>query len=45
MESQSHNSEVPSCLVDALQACDATTYSNIKILLQVALTLPVTSCE
>ncbi|MCG8622768.1 MAG: hypothetical protein MJE68_12330 [Proteobacteria bacterium] len=40
MESQSHNSEVPSRLVDALQACDATTYPNIKILLQVALTLP-----
>ena len=45
MESQSHNSEAPSRLVDALQACDVTTYPNIKVLLQLALTLPVTSCE
>lgn len=45
MESQSSDSEIPSRLVDTLHACDATTYPNIKILLQLALTLPVTSCE
>lgn len=45
LESQSHDSELPSRLVDTLQACDATTYPNINVLLQLALTLPVTSCE
>ena len=45
MESQSHNLEDSSRLVDALQAFDFTTYPNIKVLLQPALTLPVTSCE
>ena len=38
-------SEFPSTLADALQACDATTFPNIKVLLQLALTLPITSCE
>ena len=44
MESQSHNSEVPSRLVDALHTCDVITYPNIKVL-QLALILPITSCE
>ena len=36
---------VPTKLVDALQACDQWTFSNIRVLLHLALTIPVTSCE
>ena len=42
---ESQSSEVPCMLTDALKACDATTFPNISILLQLALTLPVTSRE
>ena len=36
---------LPSKLVDAFKACDPTTFPNVHILLQHALTLPITSCE
>ena len=32
-------------LVDALEACDATSFPNIHVLLRLALTLPIMSCE
>lgn len=38
-------SEIPEKLVDAFKACDKMSYPNIRILLQLALTLPITSCE
>ncbi len=38
-------SEVPKKMVDALQACDGAMFPNIRVLLQLALTLPITSCE
>lgn len=37
--------EVPVKLVDALSACDAMAFPNIHVLLRLALTLPITSCE
>ena len=36
------SSTVPAMLVDALQACDRWTFSSIRVLLQLALTIPVT---
>ena len=42
---QHNRSEIPNKLVDALQACSALQFPNLHVLLQVALTLPVTSCE
>lgn len=39
------SSQVPKKLVDALQACSATEFPNLHVLLQLALTLPITSCE
>ena len=38
-------SELPNKLVDTLQACSALQFPNLHILLTVALTLPITSCE
>ena len=38
-------SAVPTKLVDALQACDQWTFPNTRVLLHLALTIPVTSCE
>ena len=35
----------PKKLVDVLCACDSTSFPNIHVLLQLALTLPITSCE
>ena len=35
----------PKKLVDVLEACDATSFPNIHVLLRLALTLPITSCE
>ena len=32
-------------LVDVLSACDEVTLPNIKVLLKLALTVPITSCE
>ena len=39
------SSAVPTELVDALQACHQWTFPNIRVLLHLALTIPVTSCE
>ena len=39
------SSAVPTKLVDASQACDQWTSPNIQVLLHLALTIPVTSCE
>ena len=39
------SSAVPTELVDALQACHQWTLPNIRALLHLALTIPVTSCE
>ena len=36
---------VPTKLVDALNACDPWMFQNMHVLLQLALTIPVTSCE
>ena len=32
-------------LVNILSACDSTSFPNIHVLLQLTLTLPITSCE
>ena len=40
-----HSSEVPHKMIDALKVCDNTSYPNIYLLLQLSLTLPITSCE
>lgn len=39
------SSNVPVKLVDVFNECDNTSYPNIYLLLQLALTLPITSCE
>ena len=38
-------SSYPEILIDVLKACDETAFPNIRVLLQLALTLPITSCE
>ena len=38
-------SKVPKKLTDALQACDDSLFPNLIVLLQLALTIPITSCE
>ena len=38
-------SGAPQKLVDVLSACDEVTFPNIKVLLKLALTVPITSCE
>ena len=43
-QKQSEN-ELPRKLVDVYKACDCLNFPNIHILLQLALTLPITSCE
>ena len=46
MRKQHDNStELPKKLVDVLQVCSATAFPNVHVLLQLALTLPITSCE
>ena len=40
-----HSSEVPHKMIDAFKVCDKTSYPNIYLLLQLSLTLPITSCE
>ena len=40
-----HGAEVPKKMVDTLKSCDFTTFPNIWVLLQFALTIPTTSCE
>ena len=35
----------PQKLVDILSACDEVTFPNIKVLLKLALTVPITCCE
>ena len=40
-----HTSDFPKKLIDVLQACDPVTFPNVRVLLQLALTLPITSCE
>ena len=42
---KSESSAVSPKLVEALQACDRWTFPNIRVLLHIALTIPVTSCE
>ena len=37
--------ELPRKLIDVYKACDYLNFPNIHILLQLALTLPITSCE
>ena len=39
------SSEIPNKLIDALKACNSLLFPNLLILLQLALTLPITSCE
>ena len=43
-QKQSEN-KLPRKLVDVYKACDCLNFPNIHILLQLALTLPITSCE
>ena len=40
-----HSSESPNKMTDALQACDPVFFLNIRVLLQLAPTIPTTSCE
>ena len=40
-----HVHGVPKMLVDVLQACDQTSISNIRVLLQLPLTIPITYYE
>ena len=37
--------DAPKKLVDAFFACDRVTFPNIRVLLHLALTMPITSCE
>ena len=37
--------DVPKKLVDAFFACDRFSFPNIRVLLHLALTMPITSCE
>ena len=37
--------DVPKKLIDVYQACDPAGFPNIHVLPQIALTLPITSCE
>ena len=39
------SSEAPHKMIDAFKVCDKTSYPNIYLLLQLSLTLPITSCE
>ena len=39
------SSELPKKLIDTLKACDAVSFPYLSVLLKIALTLPVTSCE
>lgn len=36
---------VPKKMIDALKTCDRTQFPNLYVLLQLALTIPITSCE
>ena len=42
---QHNRSELPNRVVDALQACSVIQFPNLHVLLQIALTLPITLCE
>ena len=39
------NPDLPKKLIDVFKQCDAVSYPNLHVLLQLALTLPITSCE
>ena len=39
------SADIPNKLVDALHSCSAIQFPNLHVLLRVALTLPITSCE
>ena len=40
-----YDSDTPKKLIDVFKACDPMTFPNIHVLLQLALTLPITFCE
>ena len=44
-EWKSCSTSVPQTLTEALEKCSTISYPNLKVLLQIALTLPITSCE
>ena len=44
-KSSSAGITVPDTIVDALKECNSLTYPNLRSLLKLALTLPITSCE
>ena len=44
-QQQAASTEIPNKLVDALHSCSAIEFPNLHVLLRVALTLPITSCE
>ena len=44
-QQQSASADIPSKLVDALHSCSELQFPNLHVLLRVALTLPITSCE
>ena len=44
-EWKSCSTTVPQTLTEALEKCSPISYPNLKVLLKVALTLPITSCE
>ncbi len=39
------STSVPDTLADTIQKCNTITYPNLMVLLKIALTLPITSCE
>ena len=40
-----HQSDLPTKLLDVFQSCSQLQFPNIHILIQIALTIPITSCE
>ena len=44
-QQQSASADIPSKFVDALHSCSELQFPNLHVLLRVALTLPITSCE
>jgi len=45
IESESKKDKLPDTLQESLKECDPERFRNIFVLLKIALTLPVTTCE
>ena len=44
-QQRNSGNEFPNKLVDVLDACSPLQFPNLRVLLRIALTLPVSSCE